>query len=158
MSLVEHSSYARPRLRAMAVLAFKRSNVEDAVLLEREIHAASVDKEDYEERCKTLLHAFLTNPSLGKLGKQVCHMSDEQLMEGTVVQTIQREQKERFESLHHMLEERHEMTRRANDSTFIKCRKCGGNNITFTQKQTRSADEAMTVFLECLTCKERWRS
>mmetsp|Transcript_11686 Transcript_11686/g.23023 ORF Transcript_11686/g.23023 Transcript_11686/m.23023 type:complete len:304 (+) Transcript_11686:118-1029(+) len=35
--------------------------------------------------------------------------------------------------------------------------KCGSKKTTHYQKQTRSADEPMTVFVSCLTCGKRWR-
>lgn len=39
---------------------------------------------------------------------------------------------------------------------FIKCRKCGSNEIDTEQKQTRSADEPMTVFCCCRVCGKRF--
>jgi len=40
---------------------------------------------------------------------------------------------------------------------MYQCRKCKKWKTTFTEVQTRSADEPMTVFLTCLTCHHRWR-
>jgi transcription elongation factor S-II len=42
-------------------------------------------------------------------------------------------------------------------SSLLKCRKCKGTNCGFTEMQTRSADEPMTVFAYCLDCGNRWR-
>lgn len=43
-------------------------------------------------------------------------------------------------------------------NTFgIKCRKCGSENVYSESRQTRSGDEAMTVFYTCLDCDYRWR-
>ena len=39
----------------------------------------------------------------------------------------------------------------------LLCRKCHHNAVTFTQKQTRSADEPMTCFYECGFCGNKWR-
>jgi DNA-directed RNA polymerase subunit M/transcription elongation factor TFIIS len=39
----------------------------------------------------------------------------------------------------------------------LVCRKCGGDNIAIQQKQTRSADEGMTVFCTCDNCGAQWR-
>lgn len=39
----------------------------------------------------------------------------------------------------------------------IRCRKCGDNQVTIQQKQTRSADEGMTVFCTCEQCGFQWR-
>ena len=40
---------------------------------------------------------------------------------------------------------------------FIQCRKCKSNAVDTEQKQTRSADEPMTIFCVCRNCKERFR-
>jgi hypothetical protein len=37
------------------------------------------------------------------------------------------------------------------------CRKCKGNKCTYYQLQTRSADEAITTFVTCLNCSNRWK-
>lgn len=37
------------------------------------------------------------------------------------------------------------------------CGKCKKNNCSYYQLQTRSADEPMTTFVNCLSCGNRWR-
>ena len=37
------------------------------------------------------------------------------------------------------------------------CRKCKGNQCTYYQMQTRSADEPMTTFVTCILCNTRWK-
>lgn len=37
------------------------------------------------------------------------------------------------------------------------CRKCKGNQCTYYQLQTRSADEPMTTFCSCILCGNRWK-
>ena len=39
----------------------------------------------------------------------------------------------------------------------VKCRKCGSSDVAWEQKQTRGADEAMTVFCTCSKCNLRWK-
>jgi transcription elongation factor S-II len=36
--------------------------------------------------------------------------------------------------------------------------KCGSSKVSYMQKQTRSADEPMTVFIQCQKCGNRWRA
>ncbi len=39
----------------------------------------------------------------------------------------------------------------------VKCEKCGNNEAVYWQLQTRSADEASTMFYRCKKCKFTWR-
>lgn len=43
------------------------------------------------------------------------------------------------------------------DVPLMKCRKCKSEDLNFDQKQTRSADESMTVFVCCNRCDARWK-
>ncbi len=38
------------------------------------------------------------------------------------------------------------------------CRKCKSKKCTYYQMQTRSADEAMTIYVSCLECGTRWKT
>ena len=42
-------------------------------------------------------------------------------------------------------------------SGSIECPKCHNKTVSYTQAQTRSADEPMTNFCECQTCGNRWK-
>lgn len=37
------------------------------------------------------------------------------------------------------------------------CRKCKQNRCSYYQLQTRSADEPMSIFVQCTNCPNRWR-
>jgi len=39
----------------------------------------------------------------------------------------------------------------------FKCRKCGSRSCSYYEVQTRSADEPMTQFINCLDCGNHWR-
>ncbi|XP_068747739.1 transcription elongation factor A protein 2-like [Montipora capricornis] len=43
------------------------------------------------------------------------------------------------------------------ETDLFKCGKCGKRRTTYTQLQTRSADEPMTTFVLCLDCGKRWK-
>lgn len=43
-----------------------------------------------------------------------------------------------------------------NTDMFV-CRKCKSNKCSYYQLQTRSADEPMTTYVNCVTCGHRWK-
>ncbi|ATY58774.1 DNA excision repair Rad2 [Cordyceps militaris] len=42
-------------------------------------------------------------------------------------------------------------------SDSLECGKCKQKKVSYTQAQTRSADEPMTTFCECMNCGNRWK-
>jgi DNA-directed RNA polymerase subunit M/transcription elongation factor TFIIS len=46
--------------------------------------------------------------------------------------------------------------RKERSAGFIKCGKCKSAEVDVEQKQTRSADEPMTLFALCTNCGARW--
>jgi transcription elongation factor S-II len=42
-------------------------------------------------------------------------------------------------------------------SDALKCGKCNKKEVSYSQAQTRSADEPMTTFCECENCGHRWK-
>ncbi|EXJ78040.1 transcription elongation factor S-II [Capronia epimyces CBS 606.96] len=42
-------------------------------------------------------------------------------------------------------------------SSSLECGKCHQKKVSYSQAQTRSADEPMTTFCECLNCGNRWK-
>jgi DNA-directed RNA polymerase subunit M/transcription elongation factor TFIIS len=78
------------------------------------------------------------------------------LTEDTLVGRIHLECRNRHVRFHAMLQDKYDSL---NDRTFtaiVKCRRCGSEEVTWEEKQTRSADEGATVFCSCSTCKNRW--
>lgn len=41
--------------------------------------------------------------------------------------------------------------------SVLQCGKCKKNSVDYYEKQTRGADEPMTLFAHCLNCGNRWR-
>lgn len=39
----------------------------------------------------------------------------------------------------------------------VYCKKCGSDNVFSESRQTRSADEATTIFYTCLNCGNKWK-
>jgi transcription elongation factor S-II len=42
-------------------------------------------------------------------------------------------------------------------SSSLECGKCKQKKVSYSQAQTRSADEPMTTFCECMVCGNRWK-
>lgn len=40
---------------------------------------------------------------------------------------------------------------------LFQCKRCGSKKTTYYSLQTRSADEPMTNFITCVSCKNRWK-
>ncbi len=51
---------------------------------------------------------------------------------------------------------KYEMKQEAMTEMF-KCRKCNSRKCSYYELQTRSADEPMTQFINCLDCGNRWK-
>jgi len=77
-------------------------------------------------------------------------MNDEQL--------ASEEQRQKDRALQHqnMLKAQVPMAEKS-ISRDLKCGKCGENKVSYSQAQTRSADEPMTTFCECVVCGNRWK-
>jgi len=43
------------------------------------------------------------------------------------------------------------------EGSLVQCRRCGSEETTVQEKQTRSADEAATMFCTCTKCGKEWR-
>ena len=39
---------------------------------------------------------------------------------------------------------------------FGRCRDCNNDEVVYYEKQTRSADEPMTIFITCTSCNYKW--
>jgi transcription elongation factor S-II len=51
---------------------------------------------------------------------------------------------------------KHELKPEAMTDVF-KCHRCGSRSCSYYEVQTRSADEPMTQFINCLECGNRWK-
>jgi transcription elongation factor S-II len=79
---------------------------------------------------------------------EVAFMSHQDLMPERWSALIEKKEKEDAN--------RYECNIQAATDTFT-CRKCRSKKCTYTQIQTRAADEGMTTFVSCLDCGTRWK-
>lgn len=125
--------------------------------LEANIHSIVRNAEEYINKCQQLALNLKNNPALQDKDFELILLSDVEMSKGTILEDIENEamlRKTRFEQ---MLQEKYEMLNDKSFNTTLKCRRCGSSEVGWEQKQTRSADEASTVFCTCNKCKNRWR-
>ena len=50
-------------------------------------------------------------------------------------------------------------TAESGHTSMLRCGKCGGTDVSWDSKQLRSADEGMTIFVQCenAKCRARWK-
>ena len=91
-----------------------------------------------------------------KVGREVVLSSDSSLSEGTIVGRIEEEGKARSLRFQQMLQDKYDALDSDKFEAIVKCRRCGSEEVSWEEKQTRSADEGATVFCVCIACKNRW--
>lgn len=132
-------------------------DVQTALQIESAIHSIAASKEMYIDKHKELLHNLRQNPSIARHGKNIIKLSDDDMAEGTVLKLLQNEAAMRIKRFDQILQEKYDSMSDKTCVSSLKCKKCGSSDVTWEQKQTRSADEAMTVFCTCSKCKQRWK-
>lgn len=129
-------------------------------------------KQTYTEKVRSLVFNLKKNSQIrdqvtfGQISpQQLCTMSPEEL-------ATEEKSKERDATLQKLQDSRRldwdqANEKKINDMCGIKgellkaslftCGRCKSIKTTSTQKQTRSADEPMTVFVFCMNCGNRWK-
>lgn len=123
--------------------------------VEATIHAVSETQGEYKNLLSRSCYNLYANKALNDAGK-IVHESDHVLAKGTNLERIQLEASARKERFQNMLHEKYEALNDKNYKALVKCRKCGSSEVSWEEKQTRSADEAATLFCVCTKCKNRW--
>jgi len=147
--------------------------VERATDVESSIHDKYRNqKQDYLSKARSLCFNIKKNSSLASqiiLGQieasELVSMSSEQLASEEKKKAMEERTKKMMESKQLDWEAQNES--KINEMCGIKgellnaslftCGRCKSTKTTSTQKQTRSADEPMTVFVLCLNCGKRWK-
>lgn len=147
-----------PSLRCRVVRRFMDMNdmsMERAVQIERDVWMIEHQlQSQYLRHANRICFNLVYNPLL-KSEPRVVHMSDEELASGTLMERVQVEEEQRMNAYENMLHERYESMKTEGEG-LLRCRNCGSSDISWQQKQTRGADEAMTIFCTCAVCKNRW--
>ena len=143
-----------------------------ALEVEASVWKSFPDKKGYTDKARSLAfnlkknRDLTTDVILGQLEVEtLVSMSREELASDEIVQKRQQEAKKLIDSKRLDWDQANE--EKINKMCGIKgellkaslftCGRCKSVKTTSTQKQTRSADEPMTVFVLCLNCGKRWK-
>lgn len=111
----------------------------------------------YSAQMRALIYNMLLHPALRAADvPRLAAMTDADMREGTVLESIERDEQRMRAQFEGMLRETYDSLS-GDAPVTMACRKCRGSNLEFEQKQTRSADEAMTVFCTCRDCGQKWK-
>lgn len=166
---------AKPVLikQGMNADALEHLTVERASEIEMAIQTKFMgQKQEYVGKARSLCFNLKKNTSLtsqiilGQVSsKELVAMSSEQLISDEKQKELEERKNKLMDA--NMLDWEAQNEDKINEMCGIKgellqaslftCGRCGSTKTTSTQKQTRSADEPMTVFVLCLNCGNRWK-
>lgn len=144
------------RIRTLRVLLDYQPDWMAARATEAAAHALSSSFSCYTDKMQQVIFNLRNNPTLTACGADIVLMSNAVMAKGTIVEEIEREAEEQRARFEQILQEKYEMVNRTSCRTALRCRRCGSGDVTCEQKQTRGADESMTVFCTCVKCSLRW--
>ena len=123
--------------------------------MEAAVHSVSHNEQVYVDELKRCALNISINARNGHPDQLAA--SNATCIEGSLLQKIYKTEEVRRRMFETMLQEKYESIDDVKDcDSSLKCRRCNSVDVTWEQKQTRSADEAMTVFCVCSTCHNRW--
>lgn len=158
----EDAMLVQPSKRVLAIQAltnFSGVSVSKALDIDRRLNERlSASPAAYTNEIRRLTFNLASNSSLLDVpAERLLTLTDAQMAEGTVVERIQIQERERHDTHLAMLRERQAATNPSAQESLLNCRKCKSADLQFIQKQLRAADEPMTCFFTCNSCKHRWR-
>jgi len=114
---------------------------------------------DYKKKMRSLF-TNLKNKSNRELGKSV--LSGEISAEKFVVMTddelkSEEQRKKELELERENMKMAQVPQEQKSISESLECGRCKKKQVSYTQAQTRAADEPMTTFCECMACGHRWK-
>lgn len=129
--------------------------------LESEIFCAHMGNESmYCTRVVSALHDLSLNPQLADehTASAFLRLDNAVLSKGSPIYAHRLRQYEDAQQ-RESTDDHHHPTRVVDTSKggVNICGRCKSTNITWTQKQTKGADESMTIFFECSDCGKRWK-
>lgn len=145
------------RRRCVIILLNEFTDFRIARELEAQIHCISRSVEEYIDKAQQIVQNIKLNPQLTDNYNSIMFMNNIQMSKGTIIEDIEKQTEIRQSRFEQMLQEKYDMLNDKSFNATLKCRRCGSSEVSWEQKQTRSADEASTVFCTCSKCNNRWK-
>lgn len=157
MQLVPYSGISpSERLNALRMIGEYHDNWMVARDIEAVLHGCSLSRCCYSDKVQQIVYNMHANPVLCTADASIAMLSDTQMAKGTIVEEIEYESEQQRTRFEQILQEKYDLVNRASYKATLRCRRCGSGDVSCEQKQTRGADEAMTVFCTCSKCQNRW--
>ena len=111
----------------------------------------------YEARMATLMYNLVMNATLRAYAPEtLVAMNGADMRRGTILEHIEAQERSQIDMFKLMLLAKYDAIRVDHSKkSQLVCRMCKSRSISWTQKQTRGADESMTVFCSCDDCRHR---
>ena len=115
----------------------------------------------YSDSATRLLYNLLLNPSLPRSHpfSSLPFLSDSEMASGTPAEKMRLAEAAREKHIHNLISSLDEGKQAEEEEAgaLMRCQRCQSTSISWEAKQTRSADEGMSIFCACNNCKQRWR-
>lgn len=144
------------RARSLHMIAELHEDWLLARQIEAAAHALSKSRGAYTDMVQRIIFNLHNNPNLTSMSAEIVLLSDHDMARGTLIEDIERENRENRERFDQIVQEKYQLVNKASYKTTLRCRRCGSGDVQCDQKQTRGADESMTVFATCNKCSNRW--
>lgn len=127
--------------------------------VEHELYVTSTDSYDYLTNAMRLIHAFIHNGNYIRKtvkSKDVVHLTSDELLVDTAMDQFHKQMDMHEHRFKEMLQERFEEVEKTSGEGLLQCGRCKSTNVIWEQRQTRSADEGMTIIAKCMQCSNEW--
>jgi hypothetical protein len=138
----------------------KKDPLRKGTIAVEDVHVPVDTPIQYEGKFKQLLHNLQLNKNYlvsHFTPETLIFLDDALLATGTPFEHLRQETSKHKQRLEEILKSAPVANSSSSSSSFLSCRKCKSHNVHTSQKQTRSADEGMTVFVTCADCGTRWK-
>lgn len=156
-----HGSVERALSKRVARAA-NESDYDFVVDLEQRLFQASKRQRGvYKQGVVRFMHALMHNRRhivQNYTPAEALRCAPDLLLVNTVTDQLRRQTDMHERRFKEMLHERFEELELSSDNTegLLQCARCKSTNVVWEQRQTRSADEGMTIIAVCTKCSNTW--